>query len=114
MATIVQTLMRGLGQRTVVETTLGASNVLTYAPGNGQVLILRNPTGAGIASVIDGADATTKGVSGIGTIDLSAGYSVGTIPAGGAVAIPLDTIKDYLVGAINVTGTGLVAQLLAD
>lgn len=114
MATIVQTLMRGLGHRTVTETTLGTSNALTYAPGNGQVLILRNPTGAGIASVIDGAGATTKGVAGIGTIDLSGGYNVGTIPAGGSIAIPLDTIKDFLDGAINVTGSGLVASLLAN
>lgn len=114
MATIVQTLMRGLGQRAVTETTLGASNTFTYAAGNGQTLILRNPTGAGIASVIDGADATSRSVSGIGAIDLSGGYNVGTIPAGGAVAIPLDTIKDYLVGSISVTGAGLVAALLAD
>ena len=39
---------------------------------------------------------------------------VGAIPAGGVVAVPLDTISAYLQGAINVTGTGLVAVLLGN
>jgi hypothetical protein len=112
MATIVKTQMRGPGQRTVTETTLGASNDFVYAPGNGEILILRNPTAGAVASVIDGAGATSKAVPGVGNVDLSAGYSVGSIPAGGVRAIPLDTIGAYLEGAISITGTGLVAALL--
>lgn len=112
MATILKTSIGGPGQRTAAEVTLTASNVFTYEPGTGQILILRNPTGAAISSVIDGADGTSVAFPGVGPIDVSAGYSVGSIPAGGVRAIPLDSISAYLQGAINVTGTGLVAILL--
>jgi hypothetical protein len=113
MATIAATLMTGSGQRALVETTLGASNDFTYAPGGGQVLILRNATAGALTPVIDGADGTTIPVAGIGNVDVSAGYSVGSIAAGGVRAIPLDTISAYLQGVIDITGaTGIVASLL--
>ena len=48
MATIAPTSMLGSGQRTLVETTLTASNVFAYAQGSGQILILRNATGGAI------------------------------------------------------------------
>lgn len=112
MATIVKTSMGGPGQRPVTEVTLTATNVLTYEPGTGQVLILRNPTAGAVSSVIDGADGTIVSYPGAPNISVAAGFAVGAIPAGGVVAVPLDTISAYLQGAINVTGTGLVAVLL--
>lgn len=112
MATITKTAMGGPGVRAVTEVTLTSSNTFAYEPGTGQVLILRNPTAGAISSVIDGADGTTVPAPGIGAVDVSGGYSVGSIPAGAVRAIPLDTISAYLQGAINVTGTGLVAVLM--
>lgn len=112
MATITKTSMAGPGARAVTEVTLTASNTFAYEPGTGQVLILRNATGSAVTCTIDGADGTTFPAPGIGSIDVSGGYAVGSIPAGAVRAIPLDTIAAYLQGAINVTGTGLVAVLL--
>lgn len=114
MATIAQTLLTGSGQRTVTETTLGASDTFTYRPNTGQVLTLRNATGGALTPVIDGDGGTTVPVSGIGSVDVSSGYSVGSIAAGVVKAIPLDTIAEYLRGTIAVTGgTGIVATLTA-
>lgn len=113
MADIAPTLMTGPGQRALVETTLGSSNAFTYQPGAGQILILRNPTAGALSPVIDGADGTVFPVPGIGNVDVSAGYAVGSIAAGAVRAIPLDTIAAYLSGAINISGaTGIVASLL--
>lgn len=112
MATITKTSLGGPGQRTVTETTLGASNDFAYSPGSGQILILRNSTASAISSTIDGAGGSTVPVAGIGNVDVSAGYSVGSIAAGAVVAIPLDTISAYLKGAISITGNGLTAVLL--
>lgn len=112
MAAIVKTSMGGPGQRSMTETTLTATNVLVYEPGTGQILILRNPTAGAVSSVIDGADGTTVSYPGVPSVSVAAGYAVGSVPAGGVVAVPLDTIAAYLQGAINVTGTGLVAVLV--
>ncbi|WP_444668411.1 hypothetical protein [Cereibacter changlensis] len=112
MATLAATSLAGPGQRSAAETTLTASNSFTYLPGAGQILVLRNPTGAAVSPVLDGADGTVVPVPGIGNVDVSAGYAVGAIPAGGVKVIPLDTISAYLQGAIGLTGAGLVALLL--
>ncbi|WYK06457.1 hypothetical protein DWF04_022740 [Cereibacter sphaeroides f. sp. denitrificans] len=113
MATITPTLMTGPGQRAMVETTLTSSNVFVYAPGTGQILILRNATAGALTPVIDGDGGTTFPVPGIGNVDVSGGYSVGSVAAGAVRAIPLDTISAYLQGAINISGaTGMVASLL--
>ena len=113
MATIVATSMQGAGKRAVTLTTMTASDTLTYKPNQGQILILRNITAGALTPIIDGADATTIPVRGVGSVDVSAGYAVGSIAAGAEVAIPLDTIQAYLVGVIAITGgTGLSASLL--
>ena len=113
MATIVATSMQGAGKRAVAVTTMTASDTFTYKHGQGQILILRNSTAGSLTPIIDGAGATTIPVQGVGSVDVSAGYSVGAIAAGATVAIPLDTIKSYLVGVIAITGgTGLSASLL--
>ena len=113
MATIVATSMQGAGKRNLAVTTMTASDTLTYKPNQGQILILRNGTAGALTPIIDGAGATTVPVQGVGSVDVSAGYAVGSIAAGAQVAIPLDTIRAYLVGVIAITGgTGLSASLL--
>lgn len=112
MATITKTSLAGPGQRAATEVTLTSSNTFAYEAGTGQILVIRNPTAGAIACTIDGADGTTVPVAGVGNIDVSSGYSVGSIAAGAVRVIPLDTISAYLQGAINVTGTGLIAILL--
>lgn len=114
MATIASTLMTGTGQRTVTTTTLTASDTFTYVEGSGQVLYLSNETGGALSPVIDGDGASAAySVAGVGSIDLTGGYAVGSIADGVTKAIPLDTIKEYLRGTIAVTGgAGIVASIL--
>lgn len=111
MAAITATSMTGSGSRAVTVTTLGASDTLTYVPGS--VLILNNVTAGALTPTIDGAGATTVSVAGIGSVDVSSGYTTPSIGVGAYAAIPLDTIKEYLKGVITVTGgSGIEAQLL--
>jgi len=115
MATIAATSMGGSGARAVTQTTLtGTADTFTYNPTAGQILILFNDTAGSLSPVIDGNGATTIAVAGVGSVDVSTGYAVGSIAAGATKAIPLDTIKAYLAGTIAITsGTGLVASLLS-
>tara|TARA_R110000868_G_scaffold25149_3_gene98216 strand:+ start:1799 stop:2143 length:345 start_codon:yes stop_codon:yes gene_type:complete len=101
------------GVNAVTATTLGASDTFVYVPLSRQLLLLSNDTGGSLTVTIDGAGATTQSVSGVGSVDLSGGFSTGAIATGTVKAIPLDSIKSYLVGTIAVTGgTGIVARLL--
>lgn len=114
MATIVETTGTGFGVVALTQTTLtGTADTFTYRQGTGQILILRNPTGGALSPVIDGDGGTTVAVEGLGVISVSSGYAVGSIAAGNAVSIPLDTISRYLEGNIAITGaTGIIAALL--
>lgn len=114
MATIAATNMHGTGQRAVTLTTLtGTADTFTYKESTSPVLIMRNATAGALSPVIDGADGTTVPVSGVGNVSVAGGYAVGSIAAGAAVAIPLYTIREYLKGAIAITGgAGLVCSLL--
>ena len=111
MPLIVATSIKGLGAVAITETTLDASDSLVYKQDS--ILILTNPTGSPISPVIDGGDGTTVSVSGLGVVDVTAGYAVGAIAAGDVAAIRLNTIKEYLKGTIAITsGSGLIATLL--
>lgn len=111
MATITPTSMTGSGSRAVNVTTLTGTDDFVYKAG--AVLILNNVTAGALTPNIDGDGASTVGVSGVGSVDISAGYDVPSIAAGDSAAIPLDTISKYLAGTIAVTGgTGIEAQLL--
>lgn len=113
MATITATKMTGPASRVVTRTTLGASDTFTFNSSASPILILDNVTAGPLTVTIDGAGATNQIVPGIGTIDLSSGYSTGSIGAGVCVAIPLQSISSYLSGTIAVTGgTGIKATLL--
>lgn len=112
MPAITATTLTGPGQRTLTETTLNGSDSFTYSPGD--ILLLRNPTGGAISPTIVGSLASTAyPAPGIGSVNLSAGLAVGSIAAGAARAIPLDSISGYLAGTISITsGSTLVAALL--
>jgi hypothetical protein len=113
MANIVSTSVQGSGARVVNRTTLSASDTLVYNASASSVLILDNVTGGALTVNIDGADGTTVPVQGIGSVSVAAGYSTGSIAASACVAIPLDSIDQYLKGVITVTGgTGIKATLI--
>ena len=100
MATIVSTNTKESGVVSITETTLtGTLDTFAYKPNSKQRLILRN--------------ATTVGIEGVGSIDISGGFSVGSIAAGAVKSINTDSIGKYLAGTIAITGgTGLVAVLM--
>ena len=114
MATLVATNGQGSGEVLVTETTLdGTLDTFVYQSSKNQTLILRNDTAGALVPVIDGDGATTISISGVGYIDLSAGYTLAPIGIGEIVTIKTDTIKEYLKGTIEITnGIGLTAQLL--
>ena len=111
MAVITATKMTGSGSRAITVTTLGASDTLTYE--KGAVLYLNNVTAGALTPNIDGDGATTVTVAGLGSVDVSGGYTFPSIADGATVAIPLDTISAYLKGTVTVTGgDGIEASLL--
>ena len=113
MATITATNMQGSGARTITRTTLTSSDTFTYNADRNPVLELDNVTGGALTVTIDGSGGTTVAVPGVGAVDVSTGYSTGSISAGAKVAIPLNSIREYLKGTIAVTGgTGISAALL--
>lgn len=114
MATIAATDAQGTGAVAVTETTLdGTLDTFTYRGSVNQTLTLRNATAGALTPTIDGDGASTVSVAGVGSVDISAGYSTGSIAAGDVVTIKTETIREYLSGTITITGgTGLVATLL--
>jgi len=113
MANIVSTTLQGAGSRVVTRTTLTSSDTFTYNQNKGAILILDNVTAGALTVNIDGAGGSTVPVPGIGDISVTAGFSTASIAAGACVAIPLDSIFQYLQGVITVTGgTGIKATLV--
>lgn len=115
MALLNPTSLAGAGVRAVTELTLTASDTFVYDFGRpGSILYLRNPTGGALSPTITGSTASGSiAVSGYGVVSAAAGLAVGSIPAGQARVIPLDSIRLYLEGTITITGgAGLVASFL--
>lgn len=114
MPAITATDMTAVGAVDVTITTLdGSTDTLTYNPGKAPVLVLNNVTAGSLSPVIDGDGATTHVCAGVGTVDVSGGFAVGSIAAGDSVAIRLKSVEAYLKGTIDITsGTGIEAQLL--
>lgn len=114
MAAITPTSLLGGGFKVVNETVLSASDTLAYDPGiPGSILRLRNPTAGALSPVITGSLANTAiPVPGYGPVS-AASLAVGSIPAGGARVVALDSIKEYLAGTVTITaGVGLIAIFL--
>lgn len=52
-------------------------------------------------------------MAGVGSLNLSTGFVTNEIASGACIAIPLNSISQYLAGVIAVTGgTGIKATLL--
>ena len=106
MATIAQTTVSGVkAPVAVVKTPLTGTDALTYSAGTGQVLEFTNTSSSVDATItIDGAGSTTIQPDGYGkTIDVSGGFQI-PVAKSTSVAVPLDSIKVWLVGAVAVTG----------
>lgn len=113
MAAVTATSMQGSGARTVTRTTLGSSDTMTYNASKTPVLLLNNVTGGALTPNIDGAGGTTVPVAGVGDVSVASGLTLGSIAAGAEVAIPLESIKEYLKGVITITGgSGIKAAIL--
>lgn len=114
MATITATDMTAVGAVDAVITTLdGTDDTFSYNPGKDPVLVLTNNTAGAISPTITGSAATTVNCDGVGEIDVSTGFAVGSIADGDSTAIRLKSIEAYLKGTIDISsGTGLDAQLL--
>ena len=115
MATITPTSLIGAGSRAVTEFTLTSSDTFAYdssAPLS--LLYVRNPTAGALTLTITGSTASAAiAVKGYGTVSAAGGLSTGSIAAGGARVIPLDSVSEYLAGTITMTGgAGLVASFL--
>jgi len=111
MATIVGTSLQGSGSRVVSETVLGASDTFTF--NDGDVLLIFNDTAGAITPNIVGDEATSVGVPGVGSVDVSGGYPFPSIAIGDEVVVPLSSISKYLKGTISLTGAdGATAKLL--
>lgn len=104
MATVATISLQGVRERDETPTTLGASDTFVYVPGS--FLLIHNDTAGTVQPTIDGDGASTSlEIPGAGTKDLSSGYQWSTTVAiGDMTLIPLDTIKQYLVGTIALTG----------
>jgi hypothetical protein len=85
-------------------TTLGASDTFTYTAGKTKFLVINNVTAGALTPNIDGDGATTAYLAGYGAVDLTGGYTLGSIAADEVFVLPLDAIRHYLQGVITVTG----------
>ena len=115
MPVIAPSKFPSIGAAVVTQTTLNGTDSFVYVPGVSKYLILRNATAGALSPVIDGDGAVSEYMPGVGNVSTSAGFAVGSIAAGAVRVIDLYAIRDYLKGAIAVTGgTGLVAVLAAE
>ena len=114
MATITPTAIGGPGVKAITEVTMTASDTLTFKPGIGQILHLRNVTAGALTVTLTGSLAVSRTYPEGGTVNYAAGFSTGAIAATtGDVLLKLDTLTDYLQGVITITGgTGIKASLL--
>jgi len=113
MAVIAKTSITGSGEKAVTVTTLSASDTFEYTPRVNATLVLNNVTAGALTPLIDGDGATNVPCEGVGNVDVSGGFQLGSVGVGNTVAIPLDSISAYLKGTITVTGgDGMEAQIL--
>lgn len=117
MAVIVQTLGSvALSPYVVTETTMTASDTLTFATGTNQLLKIRNPTASSVTVILLGTAPVSPLIPGTGSIFSTASGKSLTIPAGTILATNLDKVNAYLQGtasAVAVTGgSGCFASLI--
>src|SRR6476659_146621 len=110
MAVVTPSAFPSKGRVTTTQVTLTGTDSFVYVDGKSRYLILRNPTAGALTPIIDGADASSEYLPGVGDVATTAGFAVGSIAAGAMAVVDLKAIRSYLKGAIAITGgTGLVA-----
>ena len=117
MATLNQSSTIGSGRKNLAVNVLTASDAFTYNANVGQVMLLINPTGGAITAKLvgDAAPASYNAPGGPIGVNLSTGYSLGSLAAGSACWIALDTVAQYLAGNCTIqTGTGLQCIITQD
>ena len=114
MPAITATSMLGAGSRVITETTLNGTDSFTFNSTKNPVMILKNTTAGPLTATFVGSTATTVSFDGVPSVSVAAGYATTAIAATtGVVAVPLNSIKEYLRGTLTITGgTGLTATLL--
>ncbi|MCB1321395.1 MAG: hypothetical protein KDK34_14140 [Leptospiraceae bacterium] len=104
MAVITPTETVSTTEVEIARTTLGASDTFAYTEGTTKYLVIDNVTAGSLTPNIDGDGATTAYFPGVGVVDLTGGYTLGSIAAGEIFILDLDHIKQYLQGTITLTG----------
>lgn len=96
--------------------TLAGADIFRYLPESKQLLMLRNPSNSALGTLtvtLLGRENSAVGLEGYGIRDTTSGYSV-IIAQGDSYIIPLDTIRGYLQGIVDVTGApGLQAAIIS-
>jgi hypothetical protein len=105
MATIaINRPFSAFGTNTIVQTELTGADTFAASNSARQLLVVRNDTLASVTINIAGADADTVNLAGLApSIDISGGYDL-IVPADAVRSVTISSIKEYLVGAIAVTG----------
>lgn len=104
MAVITPTDTKSISEVEITRTTLGASDTFAYTPGVTKYLVIDNVTVGPLTPNIDGDGATKSYLPGYGSVDLTGGYTFDSIAAGEIFVLDLDAIKQFLQGAITLTG----------
>lgn len=105
MALIATNTPRGkTAEFEVAKTTLTGADSLEYKPAAMQVLYLQNTDVTPQSVTIDGADVTSVSLPGQGrAVNNAAGYTI-EVPASAIIGVNLATIRNFLAGAVAVTG----------
>ena len=87
------------------ETTLTASDTITFNSTKVQILLVTNTTAGALSLKIDGdAGQANFPVSGIGAIDVSVGKTISIPATTGSKMITLSTISAYCQGVVTLSG----------
>ncbi len=115
MAIVIAQPRKAKGVQPVNFVTLDGTDSFTYNPATDLTLIVKNDTGGALTPVLVG-NATSYDPPGYQPpIDVSTGYSLGSIADGAEVILHLSSIREILgdAGSVSInTGTGLDAALL--
>lgn len=86
------------------ETTLTASDTITFNSTKVQILLVTNTTAGALSLKIDGDGGTTINVAGVGAIDVTAGKTISIPATTGSKLITLSTISAYCQGVVTLSG----------
>lgn len=112
MAAIASVNGAQLGAFAASPTVLTADDTITYNQGRKQLLLLRNSTAGALTATIDGSEATSVAVAGLGSVSVAAGLAV-AVPANSTRAVVLGTVSAYCKGVVHLLGgAGLEATLI--